>query len=497
MKMPAVNTSLIQRRESIASMLRQIVGHEWVLDDEAERRPYESDGLAVYRALPLLVVLPQSTEEVRQVLAYCHRSGIKIVPRGSGTSLSGGALPIEDGIVLGTARMNRIVEIDEHNRVARVQPGVPNVRVTEAVRHLGLCYMPDPSSQVIATVGGNVAENSGGVHCLKYGVTANHVVGVEAVLITGEVVRFGGGFVGANDGELDLLGVLIGSEGLLAMITEITVRLTPLPPVARVLSMGFASVDDASRCVGAILADGIIPAGLEFMDRKVVDAVASMLGEPHAAQVDALLLCELDGTTVEVDMLVKRVEAIAARFNPVEVRVSESEAERERLWRSRKVAFGAMGKIARDVYVTDGTIPRAQLPEILRRVDALSRQYGLQYANCFHAGDGNLHPMVLFDSANPGELERAEQFGADILKACVDLGGVLTGEHGVGVEKRDLMPYQFGESDLAQQQLLKCVFDPDELLNPGKMFPTPCRCVETGRLRISGGHLRFPDIPRF
>jgi glycolate oxidase len=356
--------------------------------------------------------------------------------------------------------------------------------------------MPDPSSQAIATVGGNVAENSGGVHCLKYGVTSNHVTGIEAVLVTGETVKFGGDFLGANDGELDLTGVLGGSEGLLAMITEVTVRLTPQPPIARVMSLGFASVEDASRCVGAILADGIIPAGLEFMDKKVIEAVASMLGEPHAPEVAALLLCELDGVREEVDWLLKRVETLAARFNPIESRISESEAERERLWRSRKLAFGAMGKIARDVYVTDGTIPRGKLPEILGRIESLSHQYDLQYANCFHAGDGNLHPMVLFDSAQPGELERAEAFGADILKACVDLGGVLTGEHGVGVEKRDLMTYQFARSDLEQHQAVKCAFDPDELLNAGKVFPTPCRCVEMGSLRL-GRNTTFADIPRF
>jgi glycolate oxidase len=496
MKMPAVNSAVVARRETVARALRRIVGREWVLDDEAERRPYESDGLSAYRSLPLLVVLPATTDEVSRVLKYCLDEGVKIVPRGSGTSLSGGALPLEDGILLGTARMNQILEIDIDNRVARVQPGVPNVQVTEAVRHLGLCYMPDPSSQAIATIGGNVAENSGGVHCLKYGVTSNHVTGIEAVLVTGETVKFGGDFLGANDGELDLTGVLGGSEGLLAVITEVTVRLTPQPPTARVMSLGFASVEDASRCVGAVLADGIIPAGLEFMDRKVIEAVASLLEEPNAPEVKALLLCELDGVREEVDWLLHRVEALAARFNPIELRISASEAERESLWRSRKGAFGAMGKIARDVYVTDGTIPRGKLPEILGRIETLSHQYGLQYANCFHAGDGNLHPMVLFDSAQPGELERAEAFGADILKACVDLGGVLTGEHGVGVEKRDLMPYQLSRSDLEQHQAVKCAFDPDELLNAGKVFPTPCRCVEMGSLRL-GRNAKFADIPRF
>lgn len=497
MKMPDVDSTVVERRATIARDLRAIVGAEWVLDSEAERRPYECDGLTAYSALPLLVVLPETTEQVSRVLAYCHAVQIKVVPRGSGTSLSGGALPLEDAVLLGTARMNRILDVDAANRVARVQPGVQNVRVTEAVRSLGLCYMPDPSSQAISTIGGNVAENSGGVHCLKYGVTSNHVTGMEIVLMTGEVLKLGGAFVGGADGEFDLCGALIGSEGLLAVVTEIVVRLTPEPPLARVLSLGFADVERASRCVGAIIAHGIVPAGLEFVDRKVIGAVSSLLGELPPPGVEALLLCELDGIESEVDALTAEVERIARDIGVVDVRISRTEAEREQLWRARKLAFGAMGKVARDIYVTDGTIPRGQLAEILNRIDRLSKQHGLDYANCFHAGDGNLHPMVLFDSAKPGDLEKAEAFGADILRACVDLGGVLSGEHGIGVEKRDLMPYQFEPNDLEVQQRLKCAFDPDALLNPGKVFPTPCRCVELGRLRIRDGTLRFADVPRF
>ncbi len=497
MKMPEVDQTAIRRRAAIAKQLRRIVGHEWVLDSEAERRPYESDGLTAYSASPLLVVLPETTDEVQRVLQYCHREHLKIVPRGSGTSLSGGALPLEDAILLVTARMNRIVEVDARNRVARVQPGVQNVRVTEAVKHLGLCYMPDPSSQAISTVGGNAAENSGGIHCLKYGVTSNHVTGIEAVLLTGEIVQFGGSFLGAADGEFDLTGIMIGSEGLLAVITEVSVRLVPQPLTARVLSLGFPSVDAASKCVGAIISDGIIPAGLEFMDRKVIDAVSSMLGKTRHPDVEAILLCELDGPAVEVDALVGKVTDIARGIGASEVLISNSEEERAKLWEMRKAAFGAMGKIARDVYVTDGTIPRNKLPEMLEKIEHLSQVHGLDYANCFHAGDGNLHPMVLFDAAKPGDLEKAEMFGADVLKACVDLGGVLSGEHGIGVEKRDLMSHQFTEADLTQQQRLKCAFDPQELLNPGKMFPTPCRCAELGRMHMRDGKMRFPDIPRF
>jgi glycolate oxidase len=497
MKMPDLDHSVIARRATIAARLRGVVGHEWVIDNEAERRPYESDGLTAYSALPLLVVLPDSTEQIRQILLYCREENIKIVPRGSGTSLSGGALPLEDGILLTTARMNRIIEVDPENRIVKVQPGVQNIRVTEAVQHLGLCYMPDPSSQAISTIGGNVAENSGGVHCLKYGVTSSHVTGVEAVLLNGDIVRLGGDFLGGTEQEFDLTAALIGSEGLLAIITEITLRLVPQPPSARVLSLGFRSVDDASRCVGAIIAQGIIPAGLEFMDRKCIGAVSSYVGDVTKPDVEAMLLCELDGPAVEVDYLIARVESIARDIGLADLQVSTTEEERDRLWRGRKAVYGAMGRIARDLYVTDGTIPRGKLPEIVKRIDALSKKHGLDYANCFHAGDGNLHPVILFDAAKPGDLAKAEAFGADILRACIDLGGVLTGEHGVGVEKRDLMTQQFTDVDLAQQQRLKCAFDPHELLNPGKVFPTPCRCGEFGPPRANSKSRPFPDIPRF
>ncbi len=497
MKMPELDQSVIARRAIIAAKLRRIVGREWVIDHEAERRPYESDGLAAYSALPLLVVLPESTEEVRQILIYCRDEHIKLVPRGSGTSLSGGALPLEDGILLTTARMNRILEVDPENRIARVQPGVQNVRVTEAVQHLGLCYMPDPSSQVISTIGGNVAENSGGVHCLKYGVTSNHVTGLEAVLLNGDIVRLGGDFLGGTEQDFDLTAAMIGSEGLLALVTEITLRLVPQPPSARVLSLSFRSVDDASRCVGAIIAHGIIPAGLEFMDKKCIGAVAAFMGDTTKPDVEALLLCELDGPAVEVDSLIAMVESIARDIGLAELQISTTEEERARLWRGRKAVYGAMGRIARDLYVTDGSIPRGKLPDILKRIDELSRKHGLDYANCFHAGDGNLHPVILFDAAKPQDLAKAEAFGADILTACIDLGGVLTGEHGVGVEKRDLMTRQFTDVDLAQQQRLKCAFDPHELLNPGKVFPTPCKCGEFGPPRASSKSRPFADIPRF
>jgi glycolate oxidase len=357
--------------------------------------------------------------------------------------------------------------------------------------------MPDPSSQVISTIGGNVAENSGGVHCLKYGVTSNHVTGIEAVLLNGEIVRFGGDFLGGTDQDLDLTAALIGSEGLLAVITEVTLRLVPQPTSARVLSLGFTNVNDASRCVGAIIAHGVIPAGLEFMDRKCIRAVSAFVGDIAKPEVEAILLCELDGPAEEVDSLIRRVESIARDIGLADLQMSTTEEERARLWRGRKSVYGAMGRIAKDLYVTDGTIPRGKLPEILERIAELSKEHDLDYANCFHAGDGNLHPVILFDAAEPGHLSKAEAFGADILKACIDLGGVLSGEHGVGVEKRDLMTRQFTDIDLAQQQRLKCVFDPEELLNPGKVFPTPCKCGEFGPPRRNSTARPFPDIPRF
>lgn len=497
MKMPATDSGVIARREQLANGLRAIVGAEWVLSDKAERAPYQCDGITAYQAMPLLVVLPASTEEVRQVLVFCRENNVRIVPRGSGTSLSGGALPVEDGVLLVTARLCNILGIDPVERTARVQPGVQNIKVSEAAAPLGLCYMPDPSSQIISTIGGNVAENAGGVHCLKYGVTANHILGVEAVLMNGDVIRLGGGYLGAMEGGLDLIGVLTGSEGLLAVITEITVRLVPRPETARVLSMSFPSVSAACHCVGAIIGGGIIPAGLEFMDRKVLNAVSSLIQETYDPRTEALLLCELDGSRAEVDALVQVVTDIAHQEKALEVRVSTTEAERERIWRSRKLAFAAIGKLCRDYYCTDGTIPRNRLPEVLDRMAELSKKYGLDYANCFHAGDGNLHPIIMYDSRKSGDLEKAEEFGFDVLRACVDVGGVLSGEHGIGVEKRDLMTHQFTAVDLEQQQTLRCAFDPSELLNPGKMFPTPCRCAEFGRMHVHNGKLRFPDVPRF
>ena len=495
MKMPEADSKVLARREHIAAALRAIVPGEGVINTEREMRPYESDGLTAYRQLPMLVVLPETTAQVSAVLRYCHENGIKVVPRGAGTSLSGGALPLADGVLLGMAKFNRIREIDYENRLAVVEPGVTNLAISEAVAHEGFYYAPDPSSQIACTIGGNVAENSGGVHCLKYGMTTNNLLGCEMVLMTGEVIRLGGRHL--DSGGYDLLGIVTGSEGLLGVVTEVTVRLLKKPECARALLIGFPSSEDAGSCVSRIIGAGIIPGGMEMMDQPAIHAVEEFVHAGYPLDVEALLIVELDGPQAEVDHLCARVEAIARECGAVTCRTSTSEAERLLFWSGRKAAFPAMGRISPDYYCMDGTIPRAQLPALLRRMKELSQHYGLRVANVFHAGDGNLHPLILYDANQPGELERAEAFGSDILKLCVEVGGVLTGEHGVGVEKRDLMPMMFSETDLNQQQRLKCAFDGKGLLNPGKVFPTLHRCAELGRVHVSGGKLPFPDIPRF
>ncbi|MEA2968593.1 MAG: glycolate oxidase [Alphaproteobacteria bacterium] len=493
--MPAPDQSVLARRDRIVAGLRAIVPGEGVIAAEREMRPYESDGLTAYRQLPMVVVLPETKEQVSRALAFCHAERIKVVPRGAGTSLSGGALPLEDGVLLGMAKFNRIREIDFANRVAVVEPGVTNLAVTQAVEQAGFYYAPDPSSQIACTIGGNVAENSGGVHCLKYGMTTNNLLGCELVLMTGEIVRIGGKHLDA--GGYDLLGVITGSEGLLGVVTEITVRILKKPECARAVLVGFCSSEDAGECVSKIIGAGIIPAGMEMMDAPAIHAVEQFVHAGYPLDVEALLIVEVDGPQAEADHLVARVEAIAKACRAVTCRVSSSEEERLLFWAGRKAAFPAVGRISPDYYCMDGTIPRARLPQVLNRMRELSQAYGLRVANVFHAGDGNLHPLILYDANKLGELERTEAFGAEILKLCVEVGGVLTGEHGVGVEKRDLMPAMFTEADLAQQQRLKCAFDDRGLLNPGKVFPTLHRCAELGRMHVHAGKVAFPDIPRF
>ena len=495
LKMPLPDQRVLARRDEIIAALRRIVPGEGVIDRLDELRPYESDGLTAYRQPPMVAVLPETVEQVAAVLAYCHKNRIKIVPRGAGTSLSGGALPLADAVLLGMGKFNRVLEIDYEDRLAVVQPGVTNLAITNAVEGEGFYYAPDPSSQIACSIGGNVAENSGGVHCLKYGLTTNNVLGVQLVTMEGEILRIGGKALDAAG--LDLLGIIVGSEGLLGVVTEVTLRILPKPETARALLIGFPTVESAGQCVADTIAAGIIPAGMEMMDKPAIHAAEAFVQVGYPLDVEALLIVELDGPAPECTHLLGEVEAIARRNGAVTLRASRDEAERLAFWAGRKAAFPAVGRISPDYYCMDGTIPRAKLPLVLQRMRELSEQYGLGVANVFHAGDGNLHPLILYDANKPGELERAEDFGSDILRLCVEVGGVLTGEHGVGVEKRDLMPEMFSEADLRQQQRLKCAFDPELLLNPGKVFPTLHRCAELGRAHVHRGQLPFPDLPRF
>jgi glycolate oxidase len=494
-KMPLPDAAVLARRGAIVEALRAIVPGDGVIDAETGRRPYESDGLTAYRTLPMVVVLPETTEQVVQILRYCGRNGIKVVPRGAGTSLSGGAHPLADGVLLGMGKFKNILEIDFANRCAVVQPGVTNLAITQAVQDAGFYFAPDPSSQIACTIGGNVGENSGGVHCLKYGLTTNNVIGIELVTIEGEVLRLGGKH--ADAGGYDLLGVMVGSEGLLGVVTEITVRLLPKPPGARALLIGFPDIGCAGDCVAAIIAAGIIPGGMEMMDRLATAAAEAFVDAGYPLDAEAVLIVELDGIEAEIAHLVTKVEQIALHYGASSCRISQSEEERLLFWAGRKAAFPAVGRISPDYYCMDGTIPRAQLGPVLLRMAQMSAEYGLRVANVFHAGDGNLHPLILYDANKPGEMEQAEEFGNDILRLCVEVGGVLTGEHGVGIEKRDLMPTMFNKTDLDQQQLLKCAFDPGGLMNPGKVFPQLCKCAELGRVHVHQGRTRFADLPRF
>lgn len=494
-KMPVPDPEVMARRAKIVQAMRAIVPGEGVIDHIDELRPYESDGLTAYAQIPLLVVLPEDTAQVSAILSWCNQEGVKVVPRGAGTSLSGGALPLADGILLGLTRLNRIVEVDYENRLAVVQPGVTNLAVSQAVAARRLYYAPDPSSQIACTIGGNVAENSGGVHCLKYGMTSHNVLGVELVLMTGEIVRIGGKALDAPG--LDLLGAVIGSEGLLGVVTEVTLRLLAVPETARAVLIGFTSAETAAQCVADVIAAGIIPAGMELMDRPAIQAAEDFLHIGYPRDADALLIVEVDGPAAECDYLVDVIAGIARANGATTLRVSNSEEERLAFWAGRKAAFPAVGRISPDYYCVDGTIPRRKLPEMLTAMAAISARHGLRVANVFHAGDGNLHPLILYDASVAGDLAKAEAIGQEILLLCVEMGGVLTGEHGVGVEKRDLMPSMFSETDLAHQQRVKCAFDPNLLLNPGKMFPTLHRCAELGRMHVHHGALPHPELPRF
>ena len=479
----------------LVSRLREVLPVHAVIDDPVARRAWDRDGLTMHQALPLVVALPGTTAEVAAVLRICHELGVPVVPRGAGTGLSGGALPHEQGVTIAVTRMNQILEVDLPNRCVVAQPGVTNLAVTQAVAADGFYYAPDPSSQIACSLGGNVAENSGGVHCLKYGLTSHNLLGVELVLVDGQVLRLGGKHLDAAG--YDLLGVVTGSEGLLGVVTEVTVRILRAPAMARALLLGFASEDAAGACVAAVIGAGIVPAGMEMMDRMVIEAVEGFCAPGYPADAEAVIIVELDGPEVEVDELVEQVRGLAEQCGATSVRASVDEAERHTFWQGRKAAFPAMSRIRPDYYCMDGTIPRQQLPAVLRRIRELSEEHGLPVANVFHAGDGNLHPLVLYDAQDEAQITRAEALGAEILRACVAAGGVLSGEHGIGVEKRMLMPEMFSEIDLHVMQRLKCAFDPEGLLNPGKVFPTLHRCAEGGRMHIHHGDERHAGIPRF
>jgi glycolate oxidase len=475
--------------------LRAALPADALLTREEELRPYECDGLTAYRTLPWAVALPHSVEEAATVLRLCRTHGVPVVARGAGTGLSGGALPHHKGVVLSLARLNRILEIDPQARTARVEPGVRNLAISDAARPYGLFYAPDPSSQIACTIGGNVAENSGGVHCLKYGLTVHNVLALEALSIDGERLSLGGR--GADAPGYDLLALLTGSEGLLAVVVEATVRLLPLPRCARVVLAAFDSVAAAGDAVGAIIAAGVIPAGLEMMDRLAVEAAEDFVHAGYPRDAEAILLCEVDGDEEEVAATLARAEEILRRAGARELRVARDEAERQLFWKGRKAAFPAVGRLAPDYYCIDGTIPRARLAEVLTRIAELSRERGLRVANVFHAGDGNLHPLILYDCNISGELARAEALGAAIMELCIQVGGTITGEHGVGVEKIDQMCVQFSAAELEQFHAVKRAFDPAGLLNPGKAVPTLRRCAEYGRMHVHQGKLRFPELERY
>ena len=467
MDMPAPNPAILARKPRIVERLRAVLPQDAVIDDPAETRAYECDALSAYRCAPLAAVLPRSTAEVAAALRICHEEGVPVVPRGSGTSLAGGALPTADAVILGTSRLNRVLEVDYPNRFIRVEAGRTNLSVTGAVEADGFFYAPDPSSQLACAIAGNIAMNSGGAHCLKYGVTTNNLLGVTMVLMDGTVVELGGAHLDAPG--LDLLGVICGSEGQLGVVTEATLRILPKPEGARPVLMGFASNEVAGACVSDIIKAGVLPVAIEFMDRPCIRATEDFA---HAGYPDceALLIVEVEGSPAEIDEQLGVILQIARRHDPVELRESRSEDEAKKIWLGRKSAFGAMGQI-NDYMCLDGTIPVSSLPFVLRRIGEMSRAFGLDVGNVFHAGDGNMHPLILYNANKPGDLEKCEAFGAEILKLCVEVGGCLTGEHGVGIEKRDLMGVQFAPADLEAQMRVKDVFDPKWLLNPAKVFP--------------------------
>jgi glycolate oxidase len=465
---PQPDAGILARRTEILAALLALVGPEGLISSETELRPHETDAFTAYRRLPLAVVLPRTTQEVAAVLAYCREAHVPVVPRGAGTSLCGGAIPQEDAVVIGMMRMSRILSIDYTNRCARVQAGVTNLAITGAVSEQGFFYAPDPSSQLACTIGGNVGMNSGGAHCLKYGVTTNNILGLTMVLLDGTVVELGGDHLDADG--YDLLGLMIGSEGQLGIVTEVTVRILRSPLGARPVLFGFETPNEAGAAVAAIIAAGIIPVAMEYMDKPAIEICEAFAKAGYPLDVGALLIIEVEGSDTEMDEVLARIVTIARQHGVKTIKESQSAMEAAAIWKGRKSAFGATGRIA-DYICMDGTIPTGQLPKVLKRIEEIVQHYGLRAANVFHAGDGNLHPLILYNINDPVEREKAEEAGNDILKLCVEVGGCLTGEHGVGIEKRDLMRVQFGPADLDQQMRVRAVFDPGWLMNPAKVFP--------------------------
>ena len=493
MLLPITNASIVARRAEIVAALKEIVP-DGVVADPSGLATFDSDALSAYHQMPLVCVLPSNRQQVSDILKYAEGQGVPIVPRGAGTSLSGGALPREDGILIGMGRMKRIIEIDYENGCVVVEPGVTNMNITKAVEANGFYYAPDPSSQIACTIGGNVAENSGGLHCLKYGLTTNNLLGVTMVLPGGEIVTLGG--KSGAQGGLDLLGVITGSEGLLGVVVEVVVKILRKAPVTRTLMASFDTVPAAGACVAAIIADGVVPAAMEFMDRRAAEAIEDFNQPGYPKGAEAILIIDADGVQADVAYAVSRVIAIVAQCGGKTVEATD-EKQRARIWSGRKAAFAAMGRLAPDMICMDGTIPRHALPQVLEEMAKLSEHYGLGFCNVFHAGDGNLHPLIIFDTMKDGEFERAEAFGADILRLCVKVGGVLSGEHGIGVEKRDLMTDMFTTAELEQQGRVKCAFDAQGLFNPGKVFPTLSACVEQGHIHVHGAQLPHPHLPRY
>ena len=483
------------RQSTVAAALRAFLPESAVLFNTEDVKPYECDGLSAFRQVPMVVALPQSETEVQRVLQTCHQLQVPVVPRGAGTGLSGGALPLGNGVLLSLAKLMRIIEIDPLARTARVQPGVRNLAISEAAGAYGLYYAPDPSSQIACSIGGNVAENSGGMHCLKYGLTVHNLLKLRAYTVEGELIEIGGD--GLDAAGYDLLALLTGSEGLLAVITEVTVKLLPKPERAQCVLAAFDDVVKAGQAVANIIAAGIIPAGLEMMDKITTGAVEPFVNAGYPLDAEAILLCESDGNSEEVADEIERMKTVMQDSGATEVRVSQSESERVKFWAGRKAAFPAAGRVSPDYYCMDGTIPKRALPQMLKAIADLSQEYGLRCMNVFHAGDGNLHPLILYDANKPGELARTEEFGAKILKLSIDVGGTITGEHGVGVEKIDAMCQQFRAPELEMFHAVKHAFDQSGLLNPGKAVPTLHRCAEMGRMHVHAGQEKFPELPRF